>query len=127
MFFNAKQFALAIGFGAAMCFASQGNAAEEVKPDNTKVNERDRNGAEVTADQSKQNKSDVELAANIRKAVVKDDTLSTNAHNVKIIAIDGIVTLKGPVKNDGEKMAIEKIATSVAGDKNVKNQIDIAP
>ena len=124
MKFNAKQLALSIGFGAAMCFASH---AEDVKPDNTKVNERDKNGAEVTADQSKQNKGDVELAANIRKQVVKDDTLSTNAHNIKIIAIDGIVTLKGPVKNDGEKMAIEKIAASVAGDKNVKNQIDIAP
>ncbi len=136
MLIDSKRILLAIGFVIAACFSTQLTAAEDdnkvktpdaVKADNTKVNLRDRDAGEATADQQKQNKSDVELAASIRKAVVKDDSLSTNAHNVKIIAIDGMVTLKGPVKSEVEKAAVEKIAVSVAGEKNVKSLIDIAP
>jgi hyperosmotically inducible protein len=105
-------------------------AADDDKPkpaDNTAVNVRDRDKGEKTADQQKQNKADVEMTANIRKAVVKDTTLSTNAHNVKIITTNGMVTLKGPVKSDAEKATVEKLAKDVAGEKNVTNQIEIAP
>jgi hyperosmotically inducible protein len=65
--------------------------------DNTRVNKRDRNEASPTADQQKENSTDRELARQIRRAIVKDKSLSTNAHNVKIIAQNGTVTLKGPV------------------------------
>jgi hyperosmotically inducible protein len=101
--------------------------ADVVQPDNTKTNERDRNRDEVTADNQKQSKSDVEMTSKIRQAVVKDDSLSTNAHNIKIITINGVVTLKGPVKTADEKTKIETAAKSVAGDANVKNQIDVTP
>jgi hyperosmotically inducible protein len=111
-------------------FSGQALAADDdkpVNPDNTKINKRDRNPDEVTADQQKQNKEDIEITAKIRKAIVDDTTLSTNAHNVKIISMNGMVTLKGPVKSDAEKAAVEKAAVAVAGEKNVKNQIEIAP
>jgi len=121
---------MAIAFAVAACLSMNLQAADDDKPvkaDNTKVNERDRNKAEPTADQQNQNRSDVELTAKIRQAVVNDKSLSTNAHNIKIITQNGLVTLKGPVKNDAEKSTIEKAAMSVAGDKNVTSQIDIAP
>jgi len=95
------------------------------KPDNTKVNKRDRSKAEPTADQQKDNKSDRELAKNIRQAIVKDKALSTYAHNVKVIVEHGTVTLKGPVKTDDEKKTVEAKAAEVAGASNVKNEISV--
>ena len=61
----------------------------------------------------------------IRKSVVDDKSLSTYAHNVKIIAKDGKVTLKGPVQSEEEKKSIEQKATDVAGSGNVTNEITI--
>lgn len=89
----------------------QGNAA----PDNTKVNKRDRNSAAPTADQQKEATSDRELTKQIRRALVQDKSLSTYAHNVKIISQNGTVTLKGPVKSEEEKTAIEQKAAQAAG------------
>ena len=69
--------------------------------------------------------ADRELTANIRKAIVDDDTLSMNAHNVKIITKDGVVTLRGPVKNASEKTSVAAKAQKIAGVKRVDNQLEI--
>jgi hyperosmotically inducible protein len=95
------------------------------KPDNTKTNKQDRNPDAATADQQKNNKSDRETAKQIRKAIVDDKSLSSYAHNVKVIAQNGTVTLKGPVRSDEEKKAIEDKAVAVAGASNVKNELTI--
>lgn len=87
----------------------------EPKPDNTKVNKADREAGAPTADKQKMNKADRELTQQIRKAIMADKSLSTYAHNVKIISQDGVVTLKGPVHSEDEKKAIEAKATEVAG------------
>jgi len=95
-------------------------------PDNTKNNQRDRNKSEATADQQKNNKSDRELARHIRRALVKDKSLSTYAHNIKVIVQDGMVTLKGPVHTAEEKQAIEAKAAEVAGGADkVKSEIEV--
>jgi hypothetical protein len=112
---------------ATMLLAQSSTASDSTKPDNTKVNQRDRDKAEPTADQQKENKSDRETARQIRQSIVKDKSLSTDAHNVKIIAQGGTVTLKGPVRTDEEKAAVEKKAAEVAGASNVKSQIEVAP
>jgi len=96
-------------------------------PDNTKTNQRDRTPGAVTADQQKVNKSDQETARQIRKPIVADKSLSTYAHNVKVVVQDGRVTLKGPVRNAAERDAIAKVANDVAGADHVSNEIDIAP
>ena len=100
---------------------------EGVAADNSKINQRDQNKDEVTADQQKQNKSDIEITRNIRRAIVKDDSLSTYAHNIKIITQDGAVTLKGPVKSAEEKAEVEKKAAAVAGAGRITSEIGIAP
>jgi osmotically-inducible protein OsmY len=74
------------------------------------------------AQQSNQS-SDIEITRNIRRAVVKDKTLSTAAHNVTIITKDGKVTLKGRVKSDAEKQTVETAATTAAGAGNVDDQL----
>ena len=84
-------------------------------PDNTGKNQRDRNASEPTADQQKENETDRELARQIRRALVKDKSLSTYGHNIKVISQNGVVTLKGPVNSDEEKRAIESKAAEVAG------------
>ena len=95
--------------------------------DNTKINQRDRNQNEPTADQQKENASDRVLAQQVRRALVKDKSLSTYAHNIKVIAQDGVVTLKGPVHSDQEKQAIEaKAAEAAGGADKIKSEIDVA-
>ncbi len=93
--------------------------------DNSKVNKRDRNASEPTADQAKANTSDTDIMRKIRRSVVSDKSLSTYAHNIKIISEHGKVTLKGPVHTEEEKQAIEAKATEVAGAGNVTNEITV--
>jgi|GEM_PF-1892873 len=81
----------------------------------------------VTADQQGESEQDRELTQKIRQGVMKDKALSMNAHNVKIITLDGVVTLKGPVASEQEKMAVEELAAEIAGKDNVKSEINIAP
>jgi hyperosmotically inducible periplasmic protein len=110
-----------------LLWGQQDSSAGQMPADNTKVNQRDRNQAEPTADQQKENKSDRELARQIRRALVQDKALSTSAHNVKVIAQNGMVTLKGPVKSEDEKQAVESKAAQIAGTDKVTSEIQVAP
>src|SRR5205814_5397284 len=83
--------------------ATAAAAQQTPAPDNTKVNQRDRTDNSTTADQQKENRSDRELARQIRRAIVKDKSLSTYAHNVKVVVQNGTVTLKGPVRSEDDK------------------------
>ena len=102
------------------------HAQQPPAPDNSKVNTRDRQPSAVTADQQKNNKSDLEITKEIRKALVADKSLSTYAHNVKIVTRNGKVTLKGPVRSDDEKQIVEAKAADVAGATNITNQVSVA-
>ncbi len=96
-----------------------------VPADNTKMNERDRSGTNLLPrDQSNAN-ADVDLTARIRKSLVADKNLSMDAKNVKIITRDGNVTLRGAVRDDAEKKAVEDEAHKVQGVKNVDNQLNV--
>src|SRR6202034_2980138 len=88
----------------------------QVQPDNTGVNQRDRNASEPTADQQKMNAADQKLSASIRKQIVQDKSLSTYAHNIKIISQNGEVTLKGPVKSEDERQSVLAKARANTGD-----------
>jgi osmotically-inducible protein OsmY len=46
--------------------------------------------------------------------------------NVKIITVDGVVTLRGPVKSADEKTHIESLAQQATDVKRVDNQLEIA-
>ena len=95
------------------------------KPDNTKVNKRDRQQAERTADQAKDNAGDRDIMQKIRQAIMADKSLSTYAHNVKVISEHGKITLKGPVRSQEEKQSVEAKAVEVAGAGNVTNQLTV--
>jgi osmotically-inducible protein OsmY len=96
-------------------------------PDNTGVNQRDRNPNEPTADRQQKNRSDLEITQQIRRSIVADKSFSTDAHNVKVITQGGQVTLKGPVRSDEEKRAIEAKAAEVAGEGKVTSELTVKP
>ena len=102
-------------------------AAQVPQADNTKVNTRDREKGAVTADQQKNDAADRQATQKIRRALMRDKGLSTYAHNVKVIARDGQVTLKGPVRSDAEKQTVEAKATEVVGAGHVVNELSVAP
>ncbi|WP_224983223.1 BON domain-containing protein [Geomonas agri] len=115
----------AVALSAPLPLQASQNKADTAKADNTKKNKEENKGA--TADQQKENKTDREITREIRRTVVKDKSLSITAHNVKIITKDGHVTLKGPVKSEGEKKTVEKAAVAVVGKGRVSNELEIAP
>jgi hyperosmotically inducible periplasmic protein len=116
--------------GSSAPNAEQGripDAEEGTAPDaeNTGVNVRDRGGATVTPEDQGGKAGDREITAAVRRAIVKDEALSLNAHNVKIITRDGIVTLRGPVKSAAERTKIAQLAEKTAGVKRVDDQLEI--
>ena len=131
MHFTAKKLLLFIGaasvLGTALIAGPSPKQDQQPAPDNTKTNKRDRDSSSPTADQQKMNATDRDLAKRVRQSLMSDKSLSTYAHNIKIVARGGKVTLKGPVRSEEEKSAIEAKATEVAGAGNVMNQLEVAP
>ena len=115
-------------FPTLLCsLAMFANAQDAPKPDNTKVNKGDGQPGAITADQQKTNSSDQTVTKNIRSSIMADKSLSTYAHNVKIITQNGAVTLKGPVKSDSEKQSVLAKAIAIAGADKVTDQLSVTP
>jgi hyperosmotically inducible periplasmic protein len=115
---------LVVALGSSAILNGQTPGLQTPAPDNTKTNKTDT--AKPTADDQKQNKSDLQITQQIRKLVTDDKGLSTYAKNVKIITQNGSVTLSGPVRSEDEKKSIEAKASQVAGSTHVKSEIQIA-
>jgi hyperosmotically inducible protein len=121
--------ATSVAMGVLAC-QTPGVALAQSQPpasDNTKANQRDRSKTQPTADQAKNKSEDLQTMQKIRKSITSDKSLSTYAHNVKIISQDGKVTLKGPVRTEEEKATVVKLATDVAGPGNVTDELTVAP
>jgi sporulation protein YlmC with PRC-barrel domain len=101
------------------------DATNEV--DNTRINVRDRQDQTLTPLNQGNSKADVATTAQIRKEIIAEKTMSVNAQNVKIITIDGQVTLRGPVNTAEEKRLIGEIADRSAHSGNVDNQLEVQP
>lgn len=111
--------------GGWVVAGAQDAQSNSPQPDNTKINQRDRNSNEATADQQKMNPSDRDITKQIRQSIEKDKSISTYGHNVKVITQNGMVTLKGPVRSEEEKKAIEAKATEVAGGDKVTDEMEV--
>jgi hyperosmotically inducible periplasmic protein len=92
---------------------------------NTARNVRDRNGQTMTPADQSESQEDLAITQKIRSGLMDDDSLSTNAKNVKIITVNGVVTLRGPVNSEKEKNDVAKIAKSVKGVRSIDNQLEI--
>ena len=123
-----KRIALTLVASSALlglCTVTMAQDAYPVAPNNTAVNVRDRAPTAMTAGEQSNAKSDVALTTKIRRAVVKDRSLSMLAHNVKIVTANGNVTLRGPVNSEAEKVAIASKAKRIAGAGNVDDQLEV--
>jgi osmotically-inducible protein OsmY len=129
-FSSARVWALAVFvspilFGIPAISQSQDQASPPASssPDNSGQNKYQ--NKDKIADNQKESTSDREITQKIRRAIVSDKSLSTYAHNVKIITQGGQVTLKGPVRSDDEKSSIASKAAEVAGQDKVTNELSV--
>lgn len=112
--------------GESVAAPRESPSATSPSADNTEKNVRDKDNAKLTPlDQSKGSRHDVDLTRRIRKALMADKTLSTNAQNIKIVTLNGRTTLRGPVKDAEEQARIVKKASKVVGRTNVENQLEV--
>jgi len=113
----------------ATCAIAQAPPANDATPpaaaDNTRVNVRDRNDAALTSTDQPNNPDDIKLAAAVRRSITSEESLSTMAHNVKLVASAGVVTLRGPVRDAAEKAKVEQLASAAPGVSSVRNELDI--
>jgi hyperosmotically inducible protein len=107
--------------------AEQAPAAQKAAAprDNTALNVRDRGGDTLTAQDQSEHAADRTVTQEIRKAIVADDSLSTDAKNVKVITVDGVVTLRGPVASDQERNKVAAKVNGIASVKRVDNQLEV--
>ncbi|MEO8746129.1 MAG: BON domain-containing protein [Rhodanobacter sp.] len=125
---SSAAFALAITVSTGVCAYQSAPAvasSASVAADNSAVNQRDRSSQTLTPADQPNNHTDIKLAAAVRRALVKDDSLSTSAHNLKLVAARGVVTLRGPVNSVEEKARVEQVVTGVAGVTRVVNKLDV--
>jgi hyperosmotically inducible protein len=121
----------ALGLGIAGLSMTAGSTVarqrdQQTQSDNTRNNNGDNGKGGTTADQQPNNPADRELAKKIRKSIVSDSSLSTYAHNIKVIVKDGTVTLKGPVHTEDEKNAIgAKASEAAGGNDKVQNELTV--
>jgi hypothetical protein len=101
------------------------NTDTTAQPDNTARNVRDRDSSTLTPLDQGNSHADIDTTAQIRKAIIATDGMSINAKNVKIITMNGHVTLRGPVNTADEKHQIGDIADRIAQSNNVDNQLEV--
>jgi hyperosmotically inducible periplasmic protein len=101
------------------------NANAQSSPHTAPDNSVQNKNQATTADQQTNAKSDRMMAAQIRKAIIADKGLSTYAHNVKVVVLNGNVTLTGPVKSDDEKQKVATDTASVVSASNIANQLTV--
>jgi len=112
---------------ASLTLAAMSIAQAQTAPDNTKQNGLDATNKVASADTQKNDKTDLALTQQIRKSVMADKSLSTYAHNVKIVAVNGNVTLNGVVHTQQEKDAIEAKAQAATGNGSIVNNLKVTP
>ena len=100
-------------------------ADQKVDANNTATNQRDRSGETKTSGDQSNTSDDLQITQAIRRGLMKDDNLSSDAKNIKVITANGQVTLRGPVNNAREKTKVEQIAKSAAGGAQIVDQLDV--
>ncbi len=93
----------------------------QTQPDNSGQNK----DHAVTAENQSHGTSDRAITRQVRKAIVADKSLSSYAHNIKVITLNGAVTLKGPVRSEEEKQKIQADAASAVSADAITNELTV--
>ena len=99
--------------------------SQQTAPDNTSKNRRDQVCEKITAENASNSKGDVNIARQLRKAIMASKGLSVDAQNIKIITINGVVTLRGPVDNDNEKSTIDRLVKNCTAVQSYTDQLEV--
>jgi osmotically-inducible protein OsmY len=110
---------------AAETKAEEKDPYGKAAPDNTAVNDRDREGATLTPEDQGNNASDLATTQRVRQAIMDADTLTMTEKNVKVITVNGAVTLRGPVESEASKTKIATLAKDAVGVQSVDNQLEV--
>jgi hyperosmotically inducible protein len=111
---------------ASRTYANDTNSAgAAADADNTGKNVRDRSETALTPGDQGNSDTDREITRKIRRALTKSDELSTTAKNIKIITVNGKVTLRGPVTSEQEQQAIATAVQGIAGVTALDNQLEV--
>jgi hyperosmotically inducible protein len=97
----------------------------DVAADNTRRNVRDRDGRNLTPLDQGTSEADLDMTRRIRKEILDQQNLSLNARNIKVITLNGRVTLRGPVNDAAEKRSMEEIVQRIAPTATVDNQLEV--
>ena len=106
---------------ACACSDSQKTQAA----DNTARNARDKSGQTVTPADQSESEADRAVTQKVRKAVMDDAALSTNAKNIKVVTRNGKVTLRGVVTSAEEKASIVAKVGAVPGVLECDDQLEV--
>jgi hypothetical protein len=112
-------------FSTSRIYSQDTNSSAPKQPDNTGINVRDRSDTNLTAGDQPENESDRKITQAVRKTIMANDQLSAEAKNIKIITVNGKVTLRGPVKTEEEKKAVESAVQGLGGVSGVDNQLEV--
>jgi osmotically-inducible protein OsmY len=111
--------------GVPACTDVDADVDAAVEADDTERNVRDRDDATRTPMDQGSSEGDMRITTEIRKALMADDDLSMNAKNVKVITVDNVVTLRGPVDSAQERDQIAALARKTPGVARVDNQLEV--
>jgi len=70
-------------------------------------------------------RSDEKVIQLIRHSLSADKSLPTNGKGVRLIVSDGMITLRGLVTSEQEKVSIGTMARQYAGARDIDNQLEI--
>jgi osmotically-inducible protein OsmY len=120
-----KAFAI-VGLGLALAGTGACNRDNKVANDNTEKNGRDKDDKTLTPMDQSNDEVDRKITQSIRSNLMKSDSLSTYAKNVKIVTIHGVVTLRGPVESAQEKSDVAAVAKKIDGVQDLHNELEVA-
>lgn len=137
---NTHRYIVIVGLGALMslaaCDKNEARVAPsapgtygtpaDTEPDNTARNKVDSSGDTKTPFDQSESGDAIKITAEIRRAIMKDDSMSVNAQNCKIMTDkSGRVTLRGVVNSQAEKYSIDAKAKAIAGVSQVDNLLEV--
>jgi hypothetical protein len=96
------------------------------QPDVVRADPKNRRDTTPGALQQGNNEADLNTTARIRKEVLRRKDLSTSAHNITIVTVDGRVTLRGNVDSEDEKRILGDIAKTAATPTSVENLLEVS-
>ncbi len=120
---------ISVVLAAGLSFAPRRSSSKDLQEqsDNTELNKGGASKEATMAVSEKTNRTGRAPSQKIHAEIMKDKSLTTNAHNIKVISQNRKATLKGSVRTSDKKAAVEDKAAAAAGERTVTSEIANVP